>query len=661
VRYSPPLDGIRAISILAVLLFHVSPNALTGGFTGVDVFFVLSGFLITSIVLHDMRAGAFSMREFYLRRIQRLLPNVIITVLAVLVLWSWLLPPSTARQTGSHGLWALVNLSNVFIWKNLGGYWGNAAEFAPLTHTWSLGVEEQFYLVFPVSMLLLMRLTRHRLTHALVVVAATSLAFCIYQTSTSPSAAFYLLPSRVWELLLGAALASSALTITHARSREVMGALGLVVLLASFVLIDERSAFPGVVALAPTLGAALMLVAVTSGDSYVSRLLSTRVMVGTGRLSYSLYLWHWPLITLGKLLADLYGYAPLAGSVAGGLVGVLLSVLAYVCVEQPLRQRGPGRPWRLAVIGAGFALTLTLSATVASRTLVADPQHRFDPTEFHGTLFDSGKIAGMDLRTIVRYYDVTLPPVPTRPDDVWRSGGIVHAYGGGQPQVVVLGSSHALMYSRVIDDLCRELGISVAFLGIEQKSAFFEDTPGASAAVAAETREFNEKRRQLLRGWRPDAVIVIDRWDTRMISPESFDSRLRGFLSEVSPIAGRVLWVAQAPVLTGGDEINFREYVNWRMRAGQGLPALVPNWAESLRRQTVAIAERAGADFPGLRIVRADQPFYLPDGSVRYVDGRRFLYADDDHVSDAGSDEARPVFRAAIIDAVRASRGPNEP
>lgn len=660
-RYSPPIDGIRAISILAVLLFHVAPQALTGGFTGVDVFFVLSGFLITSIVLHDMRAGAFSMREFYLRRIQRLLPNVIVTVLAVLLLWSWLLPPSTARQTGSHGLWAIVNLSNVFIWKNLGGYWGNAAEFAPLTHTWSLGVEEQFYLLFPASMLLLMRIARDRLTHALIALAGLSVAFCVYQTSTSPSAAFYLLPSRVWELLLGAALASSPVTIAHPRAREAAGALGLAVLFASFVIIGEHSAFPGVVALAPALGAAMVLVAVTSGDSLVSRLLSTRVMVGTGRLSYSLYLWHWPLITLGKLLADLYGYPPLAGSIAGGLAGVLLSVLAYLWIEQPLRQRGPGRPWRLATIGAGFALTVALSATLSSRTLVADPQHRFDTPEFHGTRFDTGKIAGMNLAAIVRYYDVTFPPVPPRPDDVWRSGGIVHAYGGGPPKVVVLGSSHALMYSRMLDDLCRELRISVAFLGIEQKSAFFEDTPGASATVAMETREFNEKRRQLLREWRPDAVIVVDRWDTRMISPESFDGRLRAFLGEVSPVTRRVLWVAQAPVLTGGDDINFREYVNWRMRNGQGLPVLAPNWAESLRRETVAIAERAAADFPGLRIVRADQAFYRPDGSVRYVDGRRFLYADDDHVSDAGSDETRPVFQAAIIDAVRASRVPNNP
>src|SRR5216684_3690975 len=149
--YSAPLDGIRAIAILAVLIFHISPVVLKGGFAGVDVFFVLSGFLITSILLHDIRDGSFSMREFYLRRVQRLLPNVVVTVFAVVLLWTLLMPPSQAIQAGRHGLWTILNLSNIYIWRNLGGYWGDAAEWAPLLHTWSLAVEEQFYLFFSAS------------------------------------------------------------------------------------------------------------------------------------------------------------------------------------------------------------------------------------------------------------------------------------------------------------------------------------------------------------------------------------------------------------------------------------------------------------------------------------------------------------------------------
>lgn len=159
-QYSPPLDGIRATAILAVLVFHTFPGLLRGGFTGVDVFFVLSGFLIASIILNDIRDGSFSLREFYIRRIQRLLPNSAVTVLAVLVLWSVLLPPSVSKQVGRHSLWTLTNLSNFFIWRNFGGYWGDSARFSPLLHTWSLAVEEQFYLVFPTSIALLARFQR---------------------------------------------------------------------------------------------------------------------------------------------------------------------------------------------------------------------------------------------------------------------------------------------------------------------------------------------------------------------------------------------------------------------------------------------------------------------------------------------------------------------
>lgn len=206
--YSPPLDGIRAIAILAVLVFHVFPTYVRGGFTGVDVFFVLSGFLITSIILHDVRDYRFSFREFCLRRIQRLMPNAVLTVLVVLVLSSYFLLPSTARLVGRHSLWTLTNLSNFFIWRNFGGYWGDAAEASPLLHTWSLAVEEQFYLLFPASLVLLARFQRNRVTYWLLIAVGLSLGLCIYATPRHPGASFYLLPMRVWELLLGAALAS---------------------------------------------------------------------------------------------------------------------------------------------------------------------------------------------------------------------------------------------------------------------------------------------------------------------------------------------------------------------------------------------------------------------------------------------------------------------
>ncbi|NBP23505.1 MAG: acyltransferase, partial [Proteobacteria bacterium] len=147
--HNAAIDGLRGIAILAVWLFHLHPPLLPGGFLGVDAFFVLSGFLIQGLVATDLESGRFSFREFYLRRALRLLPNATLTILATLVLWNLCLPPNAAIQPGLHGLFTLANLSNLFVWKHLGSYWGEAAENAPLTHFWSLGIEEQFYLFFP--------------------------------------------------------------------------------------------------------------------------------------------------------------------------------------------------------------------------------------------------------------------------------------------------------------------------------------------------------------------------------------------------------------------------------------------------------------------------------------------------------------------------------
>ena len=662
--YSAPLDGIRAIAILAVLIFHISSVALKGGFTGVDVFFVLSGFLITSIILHDIREGSFSILEFYLRRMQRLLPNVLFTVFAVLVLWTLLMPPM-AVQAGRHGLWTIFNLSNIYIWKNLGGYWDDATDWAPLLHTWSLSVEEQYYLLFPGALLLLFRFGQTRPLAWLAAATALSLGLCVYGSQTHPVATFYLLPTRLWELLLGGTLAiyQSSINGIAARSRmlgpkalEAIGWMGLGSVLVGFFLIEEGNGFPGVVTLIPTLGTALILVSVTNRKTSVSRLLSTPIMVGTGNLSYSLYLWHWPLITLGKFQADLYGVSQLTGATVGGIAGVVLACVAYVGVERPLRSRGPGRSWRVATIIAGFCIVTLASGLVASRHTEPDPTHRFDPPSFHGFLYNAGKGVDPDLLTRAsKFRDVYFPPVAPRSDDAWRIGGIIHLYGGGVPRVVVMGDSHALMYSRLIDDICRKMGLSVAFLGVDQTPGFFTAKVNERFRTEREANEFDEARRKWLKEWQPEAVLIINRLDGLVSSPKSFDEKLRSFLREVSPLAGRVLFVAQVPAAKWGEEFNLREFMIWRMKTVSDMPRLELGQNERLRKQAIVLAERATADFQNLRVLRADLPFLLENGTIRWASGRSFFYADEDHLTDVGAEVVRPLFESAISEAHTAS------
>ncbi len=658
-KYSAPLDGIRAVAILAVFVFHVCPAALRGGFVGVDVFFVLSGFLITSIILHDVRDGRFTLREFYARRIQRLLPNAVAAIGGTVLLWT-LLTPFVGSDVAHHATWALGNLSNVYIWRTVGGYWGDAASSSPLLHTWSLAVEEQFYLLYPASLVLLARLRRRGVWPWLAGAAGLSFAASLAGSYTHPAATFYMLPTRAWELLLGAVLAARRIPLVPGDDsahrawpawwREAAGLAGLALVLAGCVVTGEGTAFPGWIALLPTAGTALMLEGIADERSLLARLLAHPFMVATGRASYSLYLWHWPLITMGRLQAGLLGVDELAGAALGALASCGLATLAYFVVEKPLRNRGPGREWRLAVIGTAFACafgaTLYTGSTAPRAARAAAP---FDPPEFRGLAYSAGRVPKPDPSTFAhRYHDVRFAPMAPR-EGTWAAGGIRHAWGRGEsPDVVVLGSSHALMYSNLIDGICRERGLSVAFLAADQTPAFFSATVNDIFPNPREARAFDAARRQWLRTWHPRVVVVVDRWDTRIGPGLDFRGTLRAFLAEVAPLAGRVVLVAQVPVVGGNPTINLREYAAWQDGAGRGDRSPLPDPKEPLRKQALATLAAAAREFPNVELLRADRVFYNRDGSVRWKSGRIFYYADSDHLSEAGAAQVRGLFESAL-------------
>jgi hypothetical protein len=517
-------------------------------------------------------------------------------------------------------------------------------------------------MLFPGSLLLLAKFQPRRVRMWLIVATVVSFGLCLYGTSTHPSATFYLLPTRVWELLIGAVLAAYLTPLRNEGAQqgatlgvniqEGFGLVGLGMILLGFIRINDGSGFPGMVSLLPTVGTGLVLFSIVDEKTRLAGLLSHSFMVRIGKLSYSIYLWHWPLITLGKSLAILYGKPQIYGAVAGGVAGILLGWIVYVGVEQPLRRRGPGRSWRFAAIAIGFSITATCAVAVMSRRPVADPDHRFDPLAFFGEQYTAGNAEGANQAIqSTRYYDVYFPPIPSnRSTDLWRSGGVVHLYGGDHPQVVVIGSSHALMYSKVIDDLCREMGISVSFLGVDATSIFPETKANFNFSSSLEAREFYQTRAEWIRKWHPNAVFVIDRWDNQVSTPE-FDKKLRSLLMEVSPMAGRVIFVSQVPAVRDGDYANLRELVTWRMKHINSLPLLYPDLKEPLRKQAVSIAEADTASFPNLRVLRADLPFYRGDGSIRYESGRAFFYADGDHLSEMGAEVVRSLFRSAITEA----------
>ena len=335
--YRPDIDGLRALAVSLVVVFHLFPGAAPGGFYGVDVFFVISGYLITGIILREIAGGEFRFRRFYARRVRRLFPALFTVLAAVLALGSVVMFPVDLKALGVDTLASIFFVPNL-LYGNEGGYFKVLAESKPLLHLWSLGVEEQFYLAWP--LLLVITRAKYRIW-ILVILAALSFEYGIYLGKADPTMAFYSPLSRLWELGVGGVLA--ALGVERS-GRELLSAAGLVVIAASAALLGSHPRFPGLWAALPVAGTAMVI----AGGS---RVLGRAPFVAIGRISYPIYLWHWPLFTLSSSLHG-RGYPARLGLIAATLV---LASLTYRFVEIPF-QRGRWRQRLFPAAGAAMAL-----------------------------------------------------------------------------------------------------------------------------------------------------------------------------------------------------------------------------------------------------------------------------------------------------------------
>lgn len=344
--YRPDIDGLRAFAVAGVVIYHAFPWAVPSGFVGVDIFFAISGYLIGGIIHREVRASRFSFVEFYARRARRILPALLFLVLIVCLLGLVLFNARELSRLGREALFAIFGAGNLHYWQSAGYFQDNTARHT-LLMTWSLGVEEQFYVVFPFVMLLLARLRASTAIWAMVALSAVSFALSILAVFEAPVSAFYLLPPRAWEMGAGAALA-----MLHAERAGVPGpgqqpgqgqglaidiasVVGLVAMVAALFLFDHDTLFPGFAALLPV-GAAVLLL--HSRHGVANRMLGWGPLRFVGLVSYSWYLWHWPLMAMVRVSSD---YPPSFGVMLGVVVlSFGLAVLSWRFVEQPFRKAG---------------------------------------------------------------------------------------------------------------------------------------------------------------------------------------------------------------------------------------------------------------------------------------------------------------------------------
>ena len=359
-HYRADIDGLRALAIIPVVWFHSGLPGLPGGFTGVDTFFVISGYLITALIHREVQAGQFRFSRFYQRRVRRIAPALLLVLAATSITASLLLLPYEFDAFGRSVIASLLMVPNVHFWRE-GGYFALGESITPLLHLWSLGVEEQFYLFFPVALIVAERLGKVK--PALLIVGILSLGACIIASNISPGASFYLLPTRAWELLAGSLLAVGAIRVPLA-IKGPAAAIGVAMLAAAALLLNKSMVFPGWIAAIPVLGACLVI---GGGErTQVARLLSGSVPVLIGRISYSLYLWHWPIFVLMRHYRA-SAVLPIGWSIAGIVLAFLLAYCSYRWIEQPARR--PTVPFRKVAMVTGTAgVFLAGSALVATLT-----------------------------------------------------------------------------------------------------------------------------------------------------------------------------------------------------------------------------------------------------------------------------------------------------
>lgn len=353
--YRSDIDGLRALAVLAVIVFHANASWLPGGYAGVDVFFVISGYLIASITLGELARGSFSLASFYERRVRRIFPPLVAVLLATSVAGYFLLLPSEFKELGRTLGASALFWANFFFWKT-SGYFAPAAESNALLHTWSLAVEEQYYVVFPLLMMALHR-SRRALLSVTALLAICSFGLSVWGVRAHETLTFYGPHTRAWELLVGALLAMGVVPKRDISgvARNAIALVGLSAVCAAFVGFDEFTRFPGESALVPCLGAAALIYAGESGTSLPGKWLSHRVPVSIGLVSYGLYLWHWPLLSFAQKIAN----GKLSGLQVACvlLLTLLLTLLSYFTLEKAVRTRLV-LPTRRAAFAGTFASLL---------------------------------------------------------------------------------------------------------------------------------------------------------------------------------------------------------------------------------------------------------------------------------------------------------------
>ncbi len=649
-KYRSDIDGLRAVAVLLVLLFHTDCG-FSGGYIGVDVFFVISGFLITGLIIKNQQREQFSLARFWSRRIKRIVPAAFVVVVVTLFAGAWILLPEDYEQLAESTIYQQLMLANNFFYQNL-NYFDGPSETKALLHTWSLAVEEQFYLVFPLLLIFLRRYSNRTAASILATLAISSFAYSHWATSNAPSAAFFLLPSRMWELLIGSLLVYAPQPKSKPQHwQELVGLIGIAGILAAGLLFDASTAFPGTAALLPCLATALIIYSSVNTPTKIGKLLSHKTLVFIGLISYSLYLWHWPILALLRYNTN----QPLTTATQCTALGLsfLCGWLSWKYIETPFRQGFQNIKLRQ---------TLTITAACATALIIVsiwiDHSRGLTwrlPADVYQLIQDNE--VPKRFRSNTEQVKTDALPLLGTPDN------------SQQPiDFLVWGDSHALAIGTLMEDLATEHQLHGR---IAARSAIAPLVNTWRNATRDTAPIWNDEVLKYIERHRIKNLIIVSRWavgiegnytgdlatlisdqqttsNTPSDARQVFERRLHETLQKLSSSVQRVFLVEQVPYQTLNPE---HEIVRAALN-DEGNPLGVTRETHQQRQlHAHKIMVQVTAKFENVYLLDPAAYCFNEHNQSTIAVSRGVLYADNDHVSPLGAEVLfRPLLEPVIIE-----------
>jgi len=629
IKYRPDIDGLRSVAVLGVVFYHAGLG-FPGGFVGVDVFFVISGYLITSLIQKELQSECFSMVNFWARRARRILPALAAMVAAVLVCGWFLMLPADFETLGKQTLALIFFSSNIKFWME-SGYFDSLASEKPLLHTWSLSVEEQFYLVIPILFGLLYKIRRSGLVvPVLGGVCLASFALSIFWVEHQREAAFYLLPARAWELGVGSLIAF-CVPVSRAWVRSGMAWLGLLGILCPFFFYSSQTSFPGLAALPPVAGAALLIwsgmgIEINSETPFINRVLSVRPFVWIGLISYSLYLWHWPLFAFTKY----FSMTPPSTLVNCVLLAAsfLLAWLSYRFVEKPFRSRETIRSRGQVFWLSGAAASVLLLAALGLWAGKGYPQRLpADAVKFAEGKNDWSTEFGGDTR---------LEDIPDRLAQLGAKEAPV--------AVFVWGDSHAMAVLPVLDSVCKELNLGA----VVAKSSSTAPVVGWASKYLRqgdETIAYNQAVLNAVKKLAKDGtlktIILAARWSGYSNGQDAeFNKALKNTIAQLTTYGCNIVILREVPNF-GFEPPKALALARMQGKELDSFSVTLQDYEERFapHSQNLNLLTREN-----LEVINPGIIFANPEGLIFPFDDGGVLYRDSHHLSKRGSMKLKEEF-----------------